>query len=257
MGAASISLYAVLVAIVLGATSLYRELDLKTVFPILTRRLSRGEYVVGKYLGTLLTLATFVALDISAVFLVLGVESGVGIKVCATWGAALLAALAVLMLLAPLHRVFVVLPWSVVAAIATYLLSAPAGAERQLVAASALLTLAEVGIIAAVATFFSSFSSPFLTAIFTLAIFLVGRSAETLAHLPPRMVGETIAETGAVVARVMPNLHIYVPPRPLLLGLVEGTPLWLFVGKASLHAGAYAMVLLGLSVTIFKRRDFQ
>ena len=51
IGAASMSFYAVVVSVILGATSLYRELELKTIFPILTRRLRRHEYVVGKYLG--------------------------------------------------------------------------------------------------------------------------------------------------------------------------------------------------------------
>src|SRR5689334_17723193 len=54
LGAASISLLSIIVAVVLGATSLYRELELKTLFPILTRPLSRTEYLIGKYLGTLL-----------------------------------------------------------------------------------------------------------------------------------------------------------------------------------------------------------
>src|SRR5689334_16160318 len=52
LGAASISIYGVVVAVVLGATSLYRELELKTVFPILARPIRRTEYLVGKYLGT-------------------------------------------------------------------------------------------------------------------------------------------------------------------------------------------------------------
>ena len=55
LGAASISLYAVIVAIVLGATSLYRELEQKTIFPVLARPIRRAEYLVGKLLGTLLT----------------------------------------------------------------------------------------------------------------------------------------------------------------------------------------------------------
>src|SRR5215467_11304628 len=50
LGVSSTSFYAVLVAIVLGSTSLYRELELKTVFPILARPLRRHEYLLGKYL---------------------------------------------------------------------------------------------------------------------------------------------------------------------------------------------------------------
>src|SRR5213592_4953939 len=54
LGAASISIYGIVVAVVLGATSLYRELELKTIFPILARPVSRTEYLAGKYFGTLL-----------------------------------------------------------------------------------------------------------------------------------------------------------------------------------------------------------
>src|SRR6185369_11798675 len=57
LGAASISIYALAVAIIMGATSLYRELEMKTIFPILARPIRRAEYLLGKYLGTVLTLA--------------------------------------------------------------------------------------------------------------------------------------------------------------------------------------------------------
>src|SRR4051812_34788435 len=51
LGAASVSLYSIIVAVVLGATSLYRELELKTLYPILARPVGRAEYLAGKYLG--------------------------------------------------------------------------------------------------------------------------------------------------------------------------------------------------------------
>src|SRR5262249_25453682 len=60
LGAAALSLFAVLIAVVLGSTSLYRELEHKTIFPILSRPLRRWEYLVGKYAGTLLTVLVFV-----------------------------------------------------------------------------------------------------------------------------------------------------------------------------------------------------
>ena len=76
LGAASLSLYAVVVAIVIGATSLYRELELKTIFPILARPIRRSEYLVGKLLGTVLTLAVFVAMNAGVLLLAIGVLSG-------------------------------------------------------------------------------------------------------------------------------------------------------------------------------------
>jgi hypothetical protein len=137
------------------------------------------------------------------------------------------------------------------------LLSATAGRERQLVLASALLTLCEVAIVAAVATLFASFSSPFMTAIFTLGVFFVGRSADLLANLPPRVFGQTVHDIGHVLARIFPNLHVYTPARPLLLGEVPDAPLWRFVGTGALHALLYSVILLTLSALVFRKRDFQ
>src|SRR5262249_36274138 len=76
LGAASISLYSVVAAIVMGATSLYRELEQKTLFPILARPIRRAEYLVGKFAGTLLTLATFIALDAGSVLCILACYGG-------------------------------------------------------------------------------------------------------------------------------------------------------------------------------------
>jgi Cu-processing system permease protein len=258
IGAASISLYAVLVAIVLGATSLHRELELKTIFPILTRRLHRHEYLVGKYLGTLATLSAFVAIDGAAVLAILATQSKQASSGL-VGGVALgfLAALGVGLWRAKHTRVFVLLPWSWALFVAMFFISAPAGPDRQYVVASAVLTMCEVGIVTAVATFFASFSSPFLTAIFTLGVWLVGRSADTLGNLPVRVFGEGLQSLGKILSRVFPNLQAYVPPRPLLLGEIADVPAWRFVGSAATNALFYAALLLTVSALIFRKRDFQ
>jgi Cu-processing system permease protein len=256
VGSASISLCAVLVAIVLGATTLYRELELKTIFPILARPLRRHEYLLGKYLGILLTLLVFVAIDGAVVLGILGLETGA--KPARVLGAAgaLFVVLALLLWRFRRVRVHLVVPWSLAAYAVMAALASTAGANRQVVLASSVLTLAEVAIITAVATFFSSFSSPFLTAIFTLSVFLIGRSADTLAHLPVREVGPTVKHTAAVLAHIVPNLQVYVPSRPVLLGLVPEIRTWHLVAKAIAQAGAYSLVMLGVAALIFRRRDF-
>src|SRR3954468_22446249 len=70
LGAASISVFGIAVAIVIGSTSLHRELEQKTLFPILARPIRRGEYLVGKYLGTVLTIAVFIMADAGLVLLI-------------------------------------------------------------------------------------------------------------------------------------------------------------------------------------------
>ena len=257
IGAASISLYAVLVSVILGATSLYRELELKTIFPILTRRLRRHEYILGKYLGIFATLLVFIAIDGASVLTIMAIQSKQHVPLTLGVGIGMLLVLAVLLWRATLSRVFVALPWSIALFLVMALLSDGAGAERQIVIVSAVLTLAEVAIVGAIAMVFSSFSSPFLTAIFTFWLFLIGRSADTMGNIPVRIFGPTVRGIGIVLAKIVPNLDIYVPARPLLLGQLAAVPVWSYVGRAWLNAFLYAAVLLTLSSVIFRRRDFQ
>jgi hypothetical protein len=257
LGAASMSLYAVLVAIVLGATSLHREIEYKTVFPILARPLRRHEYLLGKYLGTITTLAIFVAIDGGVGMMLLGLETGQNRSLLGGVVGLSFAVLALSVWRAKLTRVFVILPWSVAFFAAMSWLAGSAGAERKLLAASAVLTVCEVAIVVAVATLFASFSSPAMTAVFTLGVFIVGRSADTLAHLPVRQFGETLHDIGQGMARIVPNLQVYVPPRPLLLGEVSGVSLPIFLGTAAIHAVFYASSLLVVAALAFRRRDFQ
>jgi hypothetical protein len=119
-----------------------------------------------------------------------------------------------------------------------------------------ILTMCEVAIVAGFATLFSSFSSPFLTAIFTFGVFLVGRSADTLAKLPVRVFGEAIHSAGVWLSKVVPNLMLYVPPRPLLTGEASDVALWPYVGRAALHALGWSVLLLASASVIFRRRDF-
>ena len=257
IGAASMSLYAVLVSVILGATSLYRELELKTIFPILTRQLRRHEYVIGKYLGIFATLLVFVALDGATVLGILAVQSKQHVPVTLGALTGMVLVLGILVWRLRHVRVFVILPWSILLFGVMARLADGAGAERQLVVVSAALTLAEVAIVGAVAMVFSAFSSPFLTAIFTTFLFAIGRSADTLANIPERVFGSGVRTTGIILAKIVPNLNVYVPPRPLLLGQLAAIPVGSYVGRAWVNAVLYAVVLLTLSAVVFRRRDFQ
>jgi len=153
-------------------------------------------------------------------------------------------------------RVFVWIPWALLLAVVAWTLAAPSLDERQLVATRAILAVCEVGIVAAIATLFASFSSPFLTAAFTALVFVIGRSVDTMAHLPKKLFGNAMVAGGRAVAHVVPNLHLYVPARPLLLGQVADARPWPYVGAAALYAVAYAAGLLVLGCMAFRKRDF-
>lgn len=256
LGAASASLYAVFVAVVLGATSLYRELELKTIFPILARPLHRAEYLVGKYLGTLLTLAVFVAAYTGFLLFALGALARGGIQGALTIPLGILNVGLVLGWRLPRLRTWLPIPvaFALLALGAWYALDAPD--DRRVLLGAGLLTFLEVCVVCAIATVFASFSSPFLTALLTLGIVVLGRSADTLARLPARVFGATIKRIAGVLSDVLPNLMAYVPPRTLLTGEAAGVSYWPYTGAAALQAVAWSVGLLALAAVIFKRRDF-
>jgi hypothetical protein len=87
-------------------------------------------------------------------------------------------------------------------------------------------------------------------------VFVIGRSSDTMAHLPKKMFGEAFALGFAGIARVVPNLHLYVPARPLLLGQVANQGVWPYVGVAAIHAFFYATALVVAGALAFRKRDF-
>ncbi len=256
LGAATISFFAILVSIFVAGSSVYRELEQKTIFPILARPIGRGEYLVGKYLGTVLTLLVFIAFDAALVLLIVATMAG-----RAPWMTlpVLLAPPAALALLAWRRpRLATVLPAPIALATlaAAAWLAGVAPDEQRVVLGMAALALLEVGVVAAVATLFASFSSPFLSVVFTFGVFVVGRSADALAKLSERTFGATVKHLGVALSKIVPNLQVYVPPRPLLTGEAAHESLATHLLQATGHTIAWATLLLVVSTALFRRRDF-
>lgn len=256
LGTASMSMFSIAVAIIIGATSLHRELEQKTIFPILARPIRRGEYLVGKYFGTLLTILVFILADAGLLLLIGAAMGGRSVGLVVGVGLALTAVLGAAAYRYPKARTFGVIPWAFALVIAGAALSGNAPDERRVVLGASILSFLEVGILAAVATLFASFSTPFLSSLFTLGLFLVGRSADTLAHLPIKSFGQALHDAGVVLAKIVPNLQVFVPPRPLLTGEALDAALPSYVARASLVSAAWAFGLLALASYIFKKRDF-
>jgi len=122
------------------------------------------------------------------------------------------------------------------------------------------LLLMNVTIVTSVAMLFSSFSSPFLSGLFSLGVFVVGRSVPDVRVLAERVGGAPGRVLSAGCA-VLPNLHLFTPSGSAIAGqhiTVHAGP---FVGASylawtSLYAIGYSTVVLGLAMLIFRRRDF-
>ncbi len=256
LGVASISIFGVAVAIIVGATTLHRELEMKTIFPILARPMGRGEYLVGKYLGIMLTILVFVMADAGLVLSLTGALAGRSVALVV----GLLTSSVVVLVAAGLKNqraaTFGPIPWAVAMLAAGVWLAAPADVERRVVLTGSALSLLEVGIVAAVAMVFSAFSTPFLSSLLTLGVFTVGRQADALAKLPVKHFGQAIHDAGIALSKVVPNLQIFVPARPLLAGEVPNESLASYLGLALATTLGWALVLLAGASALFRRRDF-
>lgn len=62
VGLAGISLFGILTAVVVGSTLVRKEIDKKAIFMVLTRPVSRAEYLLGKFGGIMLSLLLLVGI---------------------------------------------------------------------------------------------------------------------------------------------------------------------------------------------------
>jgi len=254
VGLASVSLFAVLMAIFLGSSLLYKEIERKTLYVILPKPIRRAEFLLGKYLGIFVTTAVFVALMGALQLWVSALQAGAPPVLAVGVLLGLVAVLGLTLWLARDYTALLV-PYAALSLAACGWLAAGTSAELQPIAAQLVLCVVEVLVLAAVALLFSSFSTPFLTGLFTLGIWVLGRSADDMATVKSKQLAPAIRELLRVMAEILPNLQLYVPGRTLLSGASD-VPLWGYVGQAAGYGALYAALLLALAALIFQRRDF-
>ncbi|MEO8698660.1 MAG: ABC transporter permease [Kofleriaceae bacterium] len=122
-----------------------------------------------------------------------------------------------------------------------------------------LLSWLEVMTVAAIAIFFSSFSTPFLSGIFALALWVIGRVTPDI-EAAAQSASPAIAWTTKLTLYIVPDLHLFAVSGRTVGGAAvsvhEVFVSWGYVGFAALHALAWIAGLLGLAALLFHRRDF-
>jgi len=256
VGLASISLFSVLVSIFLGSSLLYKEIERKTLYVILPKPIQRYEFLVGKYVGIVLTVAVFIAIQGAVQLCVTSLQAGAP----ATKVLLVMAGMpALLGLLAWRARdpAALTLFWAIGALAAAAWVVPRHSVDLMPVLLALALNLGEVMVLAAVAVFFSSFSTPFLTALLTAGVWLAGRSADAMMTMKARSIPLVVRETLKGVARVWPNFNVFVPGRHTLeTALAQGAGPMSYVGNTLLYAVSYSVVVLILAALVFRRRDF-
>ena len=249
LGLATISIFSVLVAVFLGSSLLFKEIERKTLYVILPKPIHRWEFLVGKFAGITLTVATFIALMGGIQLVVMALQHELSALEALGVVAGLGAVLALALWKAP-DRTAVWAPFSALALAVAWLLARSADVDATPVLASLVLYVGEVSILTSVALLFSSFSTPFTTGGLTLGVWLVGRSADTMETIHSRALNDQIEAVLHALAKVVPNFNLFVPGHSVLM-----TP-WSYVGTAMGYAVAFTIVLLVMASVIFRRRDF-
>ncbi|MGE0791537.1 MAG: ABC transporter permease [Sandaracinaceae bacterium] len=265
IGLASISLFGVAMAIFLGSSLLYKEIERKTLYVILPKAIRRWEFLLGKYTGIVLTGAVFIAIMGAVQLWVASIqadpkEDGAmfllrALRVPGIGGACLAAAIVWARRRGadPSGMVF---GWSFAFLALSAALAEAMGVTTPPILAALALSLTEVMVLASVAMFFGSFSTPFLTGAFTFGVWLVGRSADEMADMRSEAVADSVKVALHALARVVPNFDLFVPGSSLLEGTSEAAvsmPAYVF--NAVAYGVLYAALALALAAVIFRRRD--
>lgn len=256
VGLASISVFSVVVSIFLGSSLLYKEIERKTLYIILPKPIRRWEFLLGKYFGIVLTALVFIAIMGAVQLCVTSVQAGVSLWLVLAAGVGLPALLGVWMWKAR-DRTAVVVPWSLLAVGVAIAVASTGKVELGPIVAALGLNVGEVLVLAAVALFFSAFSTPFLTALFCAGVWVVGRSADSMVTMKTRAIPDVVKHLLKHLVWYWPNFNLFVPGRHTLeTQLTQGAGPLSYVANALVYAVCYSAVVLTLAAVIFRRRDF-
>ena len=71
MGLASMMIFGALISIFVGVGLVFKEIERKTIYTILSKPVSRNEFILGKYVGLVMTLAVEISLMFLFLFVML------------------------------------------------------------------------------------------------------------------------------------------------------------------------------------------
>jgi ABC-type transport system involved in multi-copper enzyme maturation permease subunit len=167
LGLASIAIFGLLIAVFIGIGLVSKEVERKSVYGLVSKPISRPQFILGKFAGLILTLVVNIAAMTVAFYGVL------------------------------LYMKLANPNVEVVAA-------APATDPRLLIAVG--LILAELMVVTALALFFSTFSSPLLATLLTLGLWVAGHFNADLRNFENVIDSAAIAWVARVLYYVLPNL---------------------------------------------------
>ena len=216
LGLAATSVFGLFIAVFIGIGLVSKEVEKRSIYSLLAKPVERHQLVLGKYAGLLLTLAVNLAVMAVALYAVLGYMA---------WGTPSLTA---------------------------------QGWERPaldpMLLQAFLLTFVELAMVTAIAVFFSTFSTPLLSAALTFGFFVAGRFSADLRNFDQVVDSRVAAAVAKGLYWILPNLGSF----DVRAQVVHGQPV--AAGYVALEAGygtLYIAALIAAAMMVFSRRDFK
>ncbi len=202
MGLASINFFSVMVAIFTGINLVFKEIEKKTIFNILSKPVKRSDFILGKFFG--LGITTLVSLSVMGLifFLFLLINS---------------------VQIVPLMILYFAYMY------------------------------VELLIIISISILFSSFSTPILSSIFTISIYLIGHVVWTFNTLKDRIAGGFEKTVFYLTYYIFPNLEKFNLKSSVLTAEMPGLNSILLT---LLYGLFFTSGVLFLSIVIFSKREF-
>jgi ABC-type transport system involved in multi-copper enzyme maturation permease subunit len=201
-GLAAINFFCVLIAIFTGINLVYKEIEKRTIFNILSKPVTRDHFILGKFLGLALTMLVALA-SMAVIFFILVMAVGGGFD------------LKILLYFCMLYL--------------------------------------ELLIIVAISLLFSSFTTPILSFIFTVSLYLIGHIMWTFNEFKSLLHSKLWLTTAHALYYLLPNLDKFNIKNDVVLGLpLRGATILFSV----LYAAVYILALLAVTIMIFRRREF-
>lgn len=206
LGLSVMLVFGALIAIFIGVGLVYKEIDKRTIYNLLSKPVQRQEFIVGKYLGLCMTLL------VNSLVMVAGTQ---------------LALLYV-------NRGFARIELAVLPA--------------------AYLIYLELALLVGIATMFSSFTTPMLSALFSFAAYVIGHFSGDLRQAAQLSESAAVRAVLTALYYLLPNLSNFGLIAEASHGRVAslGTAL-----RATIYAVVYIAILLSASALIFHRRNFK
>ena len=171
LGLASISVFGLLIAVFIGIGLVWKEVEKRSIYTLLTKPMRRQEFLLGKYFGLVLTLVINVAVMTAAYYAVLAYMQVVSPpNLRASW---------------------------------------PAPATDPALLKAIVLIMLELMLVTAIALLFSTFSSPFLSTMLTTAVWVMGHFNQDLRDYGATIPSPLAASIARGIYYVIPNFSAF------------------------------------------------